>query len=224
MALRLPQGPDAPHVAAARQEKPEDAPLPEWIAPAPLEKPVQPARTASAAGHEMAGGYDARAAKRGRAIHRLMEELAETLPSAREAMARKWAAKLELPEAETLALARALDLPELASFFGSDSASEVDIAGELVTGEEVTGRIDRLAIRPEGLWLLDYKTDRSTPESLLPAHPYAQQMAIYAELLRQTYPGRPLIAAVFWTGPKRLEILPESLLTAALQESALAVT
>ena len=224
LALRLPQGPEALHVAVARQDKPEDAPLPEWIAPAPLEKPGQPARAAAGAGQEAAGGYDAKAAKRGRAIHRLMEEMADAVPSAREAMARKWAARLELPEAEALALAQALGTPELAPFFGSDSASEVDIAGELVTGEDVSGRMDRLAIRPEGLWLLDYKTDRSAPESLLPAHPYAQQMAIYAELLRHAYPGRPLTAALFWTGPKRLEILPESLLTAALHESALAMT
>jgi ATP-dependent helicase/nuclease subunit A len=223
MRLRLPEGPDAPMVAVAKQEKPEDASLPDWMAPAPPERPAPRARAASA-GHEMVRGYDAEAAKRGRAIHRLMEELAEVVSSAREAMARKWAARLELPEAETLALAQALNMPELAPFFGPDSASEVDIAGELESGEDVTGRMDRMAIRPEGLWLLDYKTDRSAPESVLPAHPYAQQMATYAALLRQAFPGRPVTVALFWTGPKRLEILSESLLTAALQESELPVS
>jgi len=221
--LRLPQGPDAPHLAVARQEKPKDAPLPDWIAPAPQEMPMPRVRAASALGQEAVRGHDAKAAKRGRAIHRLMEELADAVPSAREAVARKWAARLELPEAETMGLAQALDVPELAPFFGPDSASEVDIAGELESGEEVSGRLDRLAIRPEGLWVLDYKTDRFVPVSLLPAHPYAQQMATYAALLRQAYPERPVTAGLFWTGPKRLEILSESLLTAALQESAVAV-
>jgi ATP-dependent helicase/nuclease subunit A len=221
--LRLPQGPDAPHVAVAKPEKLEDAPLPDWIAPAPLEKSVAALRAASASGHETAGAYDAKVAKRGRAIHRLMEELAKARPSARKAVARKWALRLALPEAETLALAQALDAPELTPFFGPDSVGEVDIAGQLTSGEPKTGRMDRLAIRPEGLWLLDYKTDRSGHDSVLPTHPYAQQMATYAALLRQAYPGRPVTAALFWTGPKRLEILSESLLTAALQESELAV-
>jgi ATP-dependent helicase/nuclease subunit A len=217
--LRLPEGPDAMHASSVELSHTVATALPDWVSPAPLEKPMSTSRAVTARGHGDAGSYDAQAARRGRAIHRLMEELAAVEPPHRIATARRWAARLGLVEAEALDLAQAMEAPELVPFLGPDSAGEVDLTGELTTGESVLGRIDRLAIRPGGIWLLDYKTDRSGPESVLPGHPYARQMATYAALLQMAYPGRPVTAALYWTGPKRLEILPETLLTAALQES-----
>jgi len=211
--LRLPEGPDAARVAGGIETARKPVELPDWVKPAPLERPSPRSRAATS------GRYDAGSAKRGRAIHRLMEELADAEPALRKATAIKWAAQLAIPEAEAVNLAEALLAPSLAPFLSTHSAGEVDIMGDLASGERVSGRLDRLAVTPDGIWVLDYKTDRSVPESMVPNHPYARQMATYAALLEQAHPGRPVTTAIFWTQTKRLEILPKILLTAALQES-----
>ncbi|MDP8996990.1 MAG: PD-(D/E)XK nuclease family protein, partial [Pseudomonadota bacterium] len=73
--------------------------------------------------------------------------------------------------------------------------------------------LDRLAVRPEGLWLLDYKTGTAaSPDHL-------KQMAGYAALLKQAFPGRPVTAALFFTQTATLQQLTEAELTAALRES-----
>ncbi|MDE2384009.1 MAG: double-strand break repair helicase AddA [Alphaproteobacteria bacterium] len=224
-ALGEPQGdqplrsgpPDVRAPVTAANIAPAAAP-PAWLKADPpsetMAKPATPTGLAHAG-----GGFDAGAARHGRAVHKLLEELADAPADARAALAERRGPRLGIAPAEALALAEALNSPDLAPFFGPLSQGEVDIAGLLPDGRELYGRLDRLAVTAEGLWLLDYKTDRSARESLLPSDRYAVQMASYAALLRQAHPGRPVTAALFWTGPKRLEILPESLLTAALQES-----
>jgi ATP-dependent helicase/nuclease subunit A len=204
--------------APETQMQPAATVLPAW-----LHEKVSVERAAKrqtvTGGTHATGSYDAAASRHGRAVHRLLEELAESTPEARASVAQRRSQRLGVPLDEAIALAGALDQQSLQPFLGPGSSAEVEISGELPDGTETAGRLDRLAITPGGLWLLDYKTDRFAPESLSPAHPYAQQMAEYVALLAVAYPGRPITAALFWTGPKRLQILSEALLRAALQES-----
>ena len=199
-----PNQPAASHTVRTASES---ITKPAWLVPAPMEhilaKPSQPS-------------YGGESSRRGRAIHRLLEELGSAPPQERRALAEKRAAGLHMTVSEAQSFADALSDPDLAPYLGETSQAEVDIVG--VLGKvQVNGRVDRLAITPQGIWVLDYKSDRSTGESLLPTHPYASQMATYVALLRQAYPGRRVTAALFWTTHKRLEILSETLLTAALR-------
>lgn len=183
------------------------AELPAWIASLMVTEPsAAPVAVTALAG---AKDYDPSAARRGRAIHRLLEELADVPADQRMGLARLRAPKLGLSYNDLLNVFRAFISPALTPYLTPLSRSEVDIAGELRDGREVSGRIDRITVTPEGIWLLDWKTDRYVPDSLPQDHDYARQMAGYVELLEAAYPGRPVTAAIFWTEQARLDILPD---------------
>ncbi len=159
--------------------------------------------------------YNAAAASQGRAVHSLLEQLADALPEEREALAATFAPRLGIEPATAKRLAETLSKPELAPFLGPESRGEVEIRGVLPHGGQVEGRLDRLNITGHGIWLLDYKTDHS-PADHRPE--YLQQMSTYWHLLREAYPGQKVTTALFWTATGLLDNLTESDLTAALQE------
>ena len=121
--------------------------------------------------------------------------------------------------AETL---RVLRLPELAPLFGPGSRAEQPLCGR-IDGQPFPGQVDRLAVTPDSVWILDYKTSRQPPPSP-EATPvaYLRQMAAYAELLGRAFPDRETRAALLWTQGPRLDRLPAALLAphrpAALSE------
>ncbi len=162
--------------------------------------------------------YDPQAAKRGRSLHRLLQDLGNVESSARLALAQARALRLELSPKDVERLVGLFETPELQVFLGPGSLGEVDVMGTLADGREVSGRLDRLAVRPQGIWLLDYKTDHSVPETLSNSHSYVRQMALYQALLAEAYPGLPVQAALLWTQTSRLQLLPDPLIRAALQE------
>ena len=67
------------------------------------------------------------------------------------------------------------------------SRAEVEIVGRVTraSGEAaVSGRIDRLAVTPERVLIVDYKTNRPAPDTLTDAPPaYVAQLALYRALL-----------------------------------------
>ncbi|MEO9167554.1 MAG: double-strand break repair helicase AddA [Aestuariivirga sp.] len=193
------------------------AALPDWLGVAlPSEERLKPIGLNTAVSGKRT--YDAAAAKRGRARHRLLQDLGDMPQADRAVYATKRASQLGLQDAEAQNLVAALAKPELAPYFGPDSRAEEEIWGTLEqTGQRVAGRLDRLAVRPEGLWLLDYKTGTAaSPDHL-------KQMAGYAALLKQAFPGRPITAALFFTQTASLQQLSEAELTAALRESDAAI-
>ncbi len=107
-----------------------------------------------------------------------------------------------------------LDLPELAPAFGPASRSEQPIVGRL--GEIlIAGQIDRFAVTADAVYLVDFKSNRlppRTPEAVPTA--YLRQLAAYAALLAELYPGRALKAALVWTAVPALMPIPEKLLWA----------
>ena len=72
----------------------------------------------------------------------------------------------------------------------------------------LSGQIDRLAVTPSDVMIVDYKTNRpppSRPQDVAAAYLY--QLAAYALALKEIYPGRTIRAALLWTdGPHLMEI------------------
>jgi ATP-dependent helicase/nuclease subunit A len=198
---------------AAVTEKTEAVTIPLWATQtvvAELGKPLPllPARDSDS--------FDRRAAEQGIATHRLIELMAEGNMTERGALGRAFAKRLGLPETVVQATEHLLDMPELKHLFGPQGQSEVAIDGTVPGLGRVTGRVDRLAIAADVIYLLDYKTNRSPPLTIPAEHPYARQMAGYVALLQQAYPGHVIKAALFWTQSGALYWLSSTLLSQAL--------
>jgi ATP-dependent helicase/nuclease subunit A len=108
-----------------------------------------------------------------------------------------------------------LDHSDFTEAFGKNSRAEVEIAGRLGDAR-VAGRIDRLAVTPDRVLIVDYKTNRPAPEKLADVPPaYITQLAIYGAVLERLYPDRAVAAALLWTDrPSLMEIPAETLKTA----------
>lgn len=143
--------------------------------------------------------------QRGRLVHKLLEILPE-LPEETRWPAAEHLLEIQAPEMNTgerqdllKQLKQLLESPEFAPLFGPGSQAEVPVTG--VIGEQViSGQIDRLAVLPEKIIIVDYKTNREPPESAgkIPAA-YRRQMTAYREVIRRIYPGREIETALLWT-------------------------
>jgi ATP-dependent helicase/nuclease subunit A len=200
------------HRERAREAASGTAALPGWAGTAP---PDQPAAAPIAPSGGEAGASPAdptgRRFRRGRLIHALLQHLPALPEAEREAAGARFLARpgVAAGDAEE-ALAEALAIlrhPALADAFGPDSLAEAPVAG-VVGGVAVSGVVDRLAVAPGRVTLLDYKTNRPPPESAeaVPAA-YLRQMAAYRALLRAAFPGREVLPVLVWTyGPRVMEL------------------
>ncbi len=143
--------------------------------------------------------------RRGRLIHRLLQELPELPAAARDAAARSWLARPthRLAAAEQAEIAAEVTAvladPLLVPLFGPDGRAEVPLSGE-IGGRMIAGQIDRLVLTADAVTILDFKSDRPPPRSAAAVHPaYLQQMAAYRALLRAMYPGRRIRCLLLWT-------------------------
>jgi len=229
-----PQSP-GPAAASARPAA-VNVDLPSWArSPAPAAPSASVRLTPSSLSAEnpaaamisSGSGVGAGAAlERGRLVHRLLEALPDIAPERRAdagaaylaAFASAWSeADRSALLAEVLAV---LVHPEFAAAFAPGSRAEVEIAGKLGTAT-ISGRIDRLAITPQRVLIVDYKTNRPAPDTLVAAPPaYINQLALYRAVLRRLYPDRPVAAALLWTDSLALMQIPEAALI--LAESAFA--
>lgn len=206
-------------------------PLPEWaLSPAPAERrpsdPLSPSRLADAdlgvaSPLALAGP---RRFLRGRLVHRLLELLPD-LPAAEwpaaagrflEARADGLDAEgREALAAETLAVLRHA---EFGAVFGPGSRPEVPVAALL--GEiSVLGQVDRLVVLPERVLIVDFKTDRPSPDDWRRvAGGYLRQLALYRAAVARLFPGKPVEAALLWTETPRLMPIPGEALDASLAD------
>ncbi len=163
---------------------------------------------------------------RGRIIHLLLQWLPEIAPDARRAAGERLLAH---HGAAFDAAARAAMLEEalgvlrdekFAAVYGTDGISEAPIAGRprALGGATVFGVIDRLAVLPDRILIVDYKTNRPPPADVKDAPPgYIDQLAAYGLLLKEIYPDRQIEAALLWTYEARLAPIPPAMLEAATQ-------
>lgn len=165
------------------------------------------------------------AADRGRFVHLLLQWLPGVEAGRRRDVALRLAARHAgaIPADEQQQLIAqtfsVLDGADMAHLFGPLSLAEVEIGGEIGTGQgprRVAGRIDRLLVTDDEVLVADFKTTRRPPPdpSAIPAATLAQ-LAAYRALLLELYPGRPIRALVIYTaGPVVLEPTAEQLVQA----------
>ncbi|MFN9926423.1 MAG: double-strand break repair helicase AddA [Phenylobacterium sp.] len=209
------------------------APTPAW-ADAPTE-PETPARltapseaaeaTPAPAPSPLAESAGLGRFRRGELIHRLLELLPE-LPAADRARAaeRLLAREPDLSAAHRAEMAAAalsvLDDSRFAEVFGPGSRAEALIAGTaagLPEGLRLSGRVDRLVVLPDRVLVVDFKTNRPAPDRIEDADlAYIRQLALYAAVLGEVFPGHRVEAALVWTDGPKLMVVPENMLAASL--------
>lgn len=167
--------------------------------------------------------------RRGDLIHRLLQLLPDVAgPERRAAAARLLDREPDLTPAQraemTTAAFGVLEDPLFADVFGPGSRAEAAIAGtssRLPAGLAVSGRVDRLLVTPDRVLVVDYKTNRPAPDRIEDADfAYRAQMAIYAAVLEEIFPGRRIEAALVWTDGPRLMPVPENMITRTLDQLA----
>lgn len=97
--------------------------------------------------------------------------------------------------------------PGLAEFFGTNSKTEVPIAGT-INGRFISRRLDRLVIdgAAKTVSVLDYKTDIN---HRMYYEKYIAQLREYVSLLRAIYPGYKISGYILWTHDFLLEKVTE---------------
>jgi ATP-dependent helicase/nuclease subunit A len=165
--------------------------------------------------------------RRGDLIHRLLQVLPDLEPAARADGARSLLAReRDLTDAQraemTAAALLVLEDARFAEVFGPNSRAEVAIAGSaagLPAGLRISGRIDRLVVLPDRVLVADFKSNRPSPVRVEDTDPaYLRQMAIYAAVLADVFPGRAIEAALVWTDGPKLMPIPEILLSQSLAD------
>ena len=91
----------------------------------------------------------------------------------------------------------------------------------LFSAEDIASRLrllcKELAVLPERVLIVDYKTNRPPPAELKDVPPaYVGQLALYRELLATLYPGRAVEASLLWTEVPALMDVPAEAMEAAL--------
>jgi len=165
--------------------------------------------------------------RRGELIHRLLQVLPDLEPAARESAARRMLGRepdLAADQADEMVAAAlgVLNDDRFAEVFGPGSRAEVAVAGTaaaLPPGLAISGRLDRLVVLPDRVLVADFKTNRPSPDRIEAADPaYLRQMALYAGVLADVFPGRRIEAALIWTDGPRLMPIPELLIAETLAE------
>ncbi len=209
------------------------AQLPPWArqpAPAEPDPPTPLAPSQPLPDEALAGGRafsplapgDPRRWKRGQLLHELLRHLPAIAAPERAQAARRFLAQPahgltgeEITDwlAEALAVTEA---PGHAALFAEGSRAEVPLIGTVKTGRgtfTVSGQVDRLAITPEEVLIVDYKTNRPPPEDAADVPlVYRRQLALYRALLADIYPTRKVRAFLLWTAaPLLMEVKAETL-------------
>jgi ATP-dependent helicase/nuclease subunit A len=218
--------------------------LPAWLrssAPpeAPADNPLRPSDPADDEGHRIKTGESAperaRALQRGTLVHRLLQSLPDIARERRREAAQRYlgrnAGDWTKGEREALAgsVLALIDDPRFAEVFASGSRAEVALVGRLERLARppalVTGQIDRLAVTPSAVLIVDFKTNHAPPAKAAEAPAaYVRQLALYRAVLGRLYPDRSVRAALLWTETADLMEISAPALDAALASYHVGVT
>jgi ATP-dependent helicase/nuclease subunit A len=163
--------------------------------------------------------------RRGDLVHRLLQLLPD-VPEAQRAdgAMRLLAKERDLTQAQRAEMAAAalgvLNDPRFAEVFGPGSRAEAAVAGSapgLPARLAISGRVDRMVVTPHRVLVVDFKSNRPSPDAIEDADPaYLAQMAIYVAVLRAVFSGRAVEAALVWTDGPKLMPIPENLISETL--------
>jgi ATP-dependent helicase/nuclease subunit A len=206
--------------------------LPSWLhslAPreAAADNLLRPSDPAEDKTHRIRAGESirerAQALQRGTLVHRLLQSLPDLARERRHDAALKYLARNAdgWTEEERAALAGSvtalIEDPRFAAVFAAGSRAEVSIVGRLerhgLPPALVSGQIDRLAVTPDEVWIVDFKTNHAPPAQAAEAPAaYVRQLALYRAVLAKLYPKRAVRAALLWTEiPELMEIFAPAL-------------
>jgi ATP-dependent helicase/nuclease subunit A len=159
---------------------------------------------------------------RGNLIHKLLEVLPDIETDVRRAVADAILEKHRLaPELTARIIEEVFTVMERhPEIFAPGSRAEVSLAGQggrLPKGLRLNAQIDRLAVTPERVYIIDYKSNRPPPKAQADVSAqYLGQMAAYRELAREIY-DRPVTCALLWTDNADFMELEDARLDAALE-------
>jgi ATP-dependent helicase/nuclease subunit A len=199
--LRLGQG--AAGDGAAASTPPSLAPpLPAWASAAP---PREFAFAPAAPSRRVAGDVGPERLARieeGRLAHKLLQSLPALAPERRRPAAEAYLARSAHVSADFAdRLLALIEAPALAPLFGAGSRAEVPFAATLA-GALVEGRIDRLAVVGDEVWLADFKTGGAVVRA-----EYRRQLALYRAAAGAMFPGRKIRAFLLWIDSAQFEEL-----------------
>ena len=210
--------------------------LPEWLhTPAKpeqiIDRRLRPSDPGIDEGKAFRGGESialrARALQRGTLVHRLLQSLPDVGLERRRDLTLQYLARnaegWTNGDREALAnevLAVIAD-SRFGALFSPGSRAEVSIVGRLERPGRlaalVSGQIDRLAVTPDEVLIVDYKTNHAPPRNLAEVPvAYVRQLALYRAVLTKLYPQRPVRAALLWTETPELMEISGSALDAQL--------
>ena len=168
---------------------------------------------------------------RGNVTHNLLEFLPRVNPEQRALTAKKFLAQSAFnfsakQQNDIWDQARAvLENKDYQFMFGKNSKAEVTVNGIVnINGvdHQLNGQIDRLVVTDKDVWIVDYKSNGTIPDSIdkVPEI-YTAQMAAYAHVLQKVYPGKNIRCALLWTRTPKLQELPQSVLDKAAEKIGL---
>jgi ATP-dependent helicase/nuclease subunit A len=202
----------------------EPDPAPRWlfarVAPERTPAPLNPSRVLASPLRYGAGVYGGGRLVAGRLSHSLLQYLPDVAPERRREAAQRFLAVRGTDvsgDEQSAILERVLiliDDPRLADLFSVHSRAEVPIAAEVgpagSTPTSYVGRIDRVAIGVETVWIADFKS--GSPRGEAPPAAYVAQLALYRAAIAPLYPGLEIRAFLVWLdGPDIVEIEPAEL-------------
>ena len=208
----------------ATPQPPRTQQMPDWIRSlAPVypepEKPLSPSNLGGPHALPSELGQDPEAAmQRGRILHDLLEVLPATPPE--QQAIRAAAVYRDAPDGPAF-LAKALSLladPGLRSIFTDDWLSEVPVAAYIPQlGQRILGRIDRLRITDQAIYVVDYKSNAEVPTKPedIPLG-ILQQMGAYVSALKSIWPDRNVHISILWTQTGELMELSHAFVIGAL--------
>ena len=139
-----------------------------------------------------------------------MHQLLQYLPTMNQD---KWPAMIERLKPTGIDLPKnvipLLTSPQFAPIFGPDSLAEVPIVG-VWKNRVVSGQIDRLIVRSDSVWIVDFKTNLHVPETVdqVPMA-YREQLRAYRALITNMYPDRTVQTFLLWTENMTLMEMPD---------------
>ena len=143
--------------------------------------------------------------KRGQIIHKLLQTIPDLEPEKRKQTINQFLGRKvyalspvqrEEIKVETLSV---INDPDFSSVFGPGSRAEVPLSG-LVNGQVISAQLDRLVVKSNEVFVVDFKTNRpppTTPDKV--AEIYLRQMALYRIALQNIYPTKNIRCALLWT-------------------------
>lgn len=197
--------------------------LPAWahaeVRPEPIPpRPLSPSGFAEA-GDALSPAQD-HARARGILIHRLLQYLPDAAAEQQDTLLARLLSRYgeEFSQEERARIGEEamaiIHHPEFAPVFGPGSVAEASIAG--IAGEGgaiIAGRVDRIAVTNDSVYIIDYKTARRVPENVSDVpDAYLRQMDAYRQLANKIYPDKTVYCALLWTAAPRLMLLPDALL------------